>query len=138
MLVREARRQGVQHIVITHAMNPPIEMTIPQMQEAAREGAFIEFAGQSLRSRDAARARPAVCRRDPCRRAGIVHPVERSWPEDHAVADRRIRAVPQCAFGKGIHRRRAGSHGESQPGDAARPDAMTLVNAIYRAGHDGQ
>jgi predicted metal-dependent phosphotriesterase family hydrolase len=54
MLVREARRQGVQHIVITHAMNPPIEMTIPQMQEAAREGAFIEFAGQSLRSRDAA------------------------------------------------------------------------------------
>ena len=53
MLVREARRQGVQHIVITHAMNPPVEMTIPQMQEAAREGAFIEFAGQSLRSRDA-------------------------------------------------------------------------------------
>jgi uncharacterized protein DUF6282 len=54
LLVREGRRQGVQHMVITHAMNSPIEMTIPQMQEAAREGAFIEFAGQSLRSRDAA------------------------------------------------------------------------------------
>jgi predicted metal-dependent phosphotriesterase family hydrolase len=54
MLVREGRRQGVQHFVITHAMNSPIDMTIPQMQEAAREGAFIEFAGQSLRSRDAA------------------------------------------------------------------------------------
>ena len=53
MLVREGRRQGVQHMVITHAMNSPIEMTIPQMQEAAREGAYIEFAGQSLRSRDA-------------------------------------------------------------------------------------
>ncbi len=54
LLVREGRRQGVQHMVITHAMNSPIEMTIPQMQEAARQGAYIEFAGQSLRSRDAA------------------------------------------------------------------------------------
>jgi len=54
LLVREGRRQGVQHMVITHAMNSPIEMTIPQMQEAAREGAYIEFAGQSLRSRGAA------------------------------------------------------------------------------------
>ena len=53
MLVREGRRQGVQHMVITHAMTSPIEMTIPQMQEAAREGAYIEFVGQSLRSRDA-------------------------------------------------------------------------------------
>lgn len=54
MIVREGRRQGVQHMVITHAMTSPIEMTIPQMQEAAREGAFIEFVGQSMRSRDAA------------------------------------------------------------------------------------
>jgi hypothetical protein len=53
MIVREGRRQGVQHMVITHAMNSPIEMTIPQMQEAAREGAYLEFAGQSMRSRDA-------------------------------------------------------------------------------------
>ena len=29
--------------VVTHAMKSPIRMTIPQMQEAAREGAFIEF-----------------------------------------------------------------------------------------------
>jgi hypothetical protein len=43
MIVREARRQGVQHVVVTHAMKSPIRMTIPQMQEAAREGAFIEF-----------------------------------------------------------------------------------------------
>ena len=48
MLVREARRQGVQHMVITHAMNPPIEMTIPQMQEAAREGAYLEFVYNAL------------------------------------------------------------------------------------------
>ena len=43
MIVREAHRQGVQHIVVTHAMGSPIRMTIPQMQEAAREGAFIEL-----------------------------------------------------------------------------------------------
>jgi hypothetical protein len=43
MIVREAHRQGVPHIVVTHAMKSPIRMTIPQMQEAAREGAFIEF-----------------------------------------------------------------------------------------------
>ena len=43
MIVREAHRQGVEHFVVTHAMKSPIRMTIPQMQEAAREGAFIEF-----------------------------------------------------------------------------------------------
>jgi hypothetical protein len=54
ILVREARRQGVQHAVVTHAMNSPIEMSIAQMREAAHEGAFIEFVGGSMRSRDAA------------------------------------------------------------------------------------
>lgn len=43
MLVKEARRQGVEHIVVTHAMSPPVRMTIAQMQEAARDGAYIEF-----------------------------------------------------------------------------------------------
>lgn len=43
MLVREAKRQGVQHIVVTHAMSAPIRMTIPQMREAAGQGAFIEY-----------------------------------------------------------------------------------------------
>jgi len=53
MLLREARRQGVQHMVVTHAMNPPIQMTIPQMQEAAKLGAFIEFVGSSPVAADA-------------------------------------------------------------------------------------
>ena len=43
MIVREARRQGVLHVVVTHAMADPVRMTIPQMREAAREGAYIEF-----------------------------------------------------------------------------------------------
>jgi hypothetical protein len=33
----------VQHIVVTHAMAPQIAMTIAQMQQAASDGAFIEF-----------------------------------------------------------------------------------------------
>jgi hypothetical protein len=48
LIVREARRQGVQRIVITHAMQAPVRMTIPQMQEAAKQGAFIEFVYGSL------------------------------------------------------------------------------------------
>src|SRR3984893_17773581 len=43
MIVREGKRQGVQHIVVTHAMKAPVHMTIPQMQEAARAGAYIEL-----------------------------------------------------------------------------------------------
>jgi predicted metal-dependent phosphotriesterase family hydrolase len=53
MLLREGRRQGVRHMVVTHAMNAPIEMRVPQMQEAARLGAFIEFVGSTMRSADA-------------------------------------------------------------------------------------
>ena len=43
LIVREARRQGVEHVVVTHAMKAPVHMTIPQMQEAAAAGAFIEL-----------------------------------------------------------------------------------------------
>jgi len=43
MVVHEAHQRGVTHIVVTHAMAAPIRMTIPQMQAAARDGAFIEF-----------------------------------------------------------------------------------------------
>jgi len=52
MLVREAKRQGVQRIVITHAMNDPIRMSVPQMQEAASLGAFIEFVGGNIGDAD--------------------------------------------------------------------------------------
>jgi Family of unknown function (DUF6282) len=50
LLLREARQQGVRRMVVTHAMNPPISMTVPQMQEAAKQGAFIEFTGSSVRA----------------------------------------------------------------------------------------
>jgi hypothetical protein len=48
MLVREGRRQGVRHIVVTHAMQAPVLMNVEQMQAAAKEGAFIEFVSGSI------------------------------------------------------------------------------------------
>jgi hypothetical protein len=48
MIIREAQRQGVQHIVVTHAMMQPIHMPIARMQEAAKLGAYIEFAYNGL------------------------------------------------------------------------------------------
>jgi Family of unknown function (DUF6282) len=43
LVVHEARQRGVAHVVVTHAMAASVRMTIPQMQTAARDGAFIEF-----------------------------------------------------------------------------------------------
>jgi uncharacterized protein DUF6282 len=43
MLVREGRRLGVEHMVITHPMSASVKMNVVQMQEAAKTGAFLEM-----------------------------------------------------------------------------------------------
>jgi hypothetical protein len=43
MLIREARKQGVEHIVVTHALTVPVRMSIAQMKEAANMGAYLEL-----------------------------------------------------------------------------------------------
>jgi hypothetical protein len=48
LIVHEARRQSVAHIVVTHAMLAPVRMTVAQMREAAAEGAYIEFVYNGL------------------------------------------------------------------------------------------
>ncbi len=48
LLVQEARRQGVQQIVVTHAMLAPVRMSIAQMKQAAAQGAYIEFVYNAL------------------------------------------------------------------------------------------
>jgi hypothetical protein len=48
LLIREARRQGIAHIVVTHPMMSPIHMSIPEMQQAAAEGAYLEFVYNGL------------------------------------------------------------------------------------------
>lgn len=67
LIVREAKRLGVRHVVVTHAMISPVSMTITQMQTAARESALLEFVygatlGQKpeIRIADYARAIRAV------------------------------------------------------------------------------
>ena len=53
LLLREGRRLGVRHMVVTHAMNAPVLMDVPRMQEASTLGAFLEFVGGSLATADA-------------------------------------------------------------------------------------
>ena len=48
MLIREARRAGVERIVVTHAMIAPIHMSVAQMKEAAQQGAYLEFVYNAL------------------------------------------------------------------------------------------
>jgi hypothetical protein len=43
LLIREGKRQNIEHIVVTHPMMTPIHMSIDQMKEAAALGAYIEF-----------------------------------------------------------------------------------------------
>lgn len=47
-LVREAARRGVKGIVVTHAMLPPVSMTIEQVRQAAAAGAYVEFVGNAM------------------------------------------------------------------------------------------
>jgi Family of unknown function (DUF6282) len=48
LLLREAKKQGVKQMVVTHAILPPTSMNIEQMQEAAKLGAYIEFVYNGL------------------------------------------------------------------------------------------
>jgi hypothetical protein len=48
MLVREAKVEGVQHMVVTHAMLQPTHMSEAQMLDAAKMGAYIEFVYNGL------------------------------------------------------------------------------------------
>jgi hypothetical protein len=43
IIIREAKRQGVQNVLVTHAMSSPVNMSIAQMREAAKLGAYLEL-----------------------------------------------------------------------------------------------
>jgi Family of unknown function (DUF6282) len=49
MILREAREQGVRHMVVTHAMLAPVLMSVEQMRQAAALGAYLEFVYQESR-----------------------------------------------------------------------------------------
>ena len=46
LLIREARKLGIERIVVTHAVT--LNMSVPQMQEAAYLGAYVEFVYNAL------------------------------------------------------------------------------------------
>lgn len=48
MILREAKRQGVARMIVTHAMLAPVGMSIAQMREAAGLGAYLEFVYNGL------------------------------------------------------------------------------------------
>ncbi len=48
LLVREAKANGVRHMVVTHGMLQPTHMSDTQMLEAAKMGAYIEFVYNGL------------------------------------------------------------------------------------------
>ena len=48
MLVRESKKLGIAHMVVTHPLYAPIHMSIPDMQEAAKMGAYLEFCGNAI------------------------------------------------------------------------------------------
>jgi len=48
MLVREGKKLGIAQIVVTHPLFAPIHMSIPDMQEAARLGAYLELCGNAV------------------------------------------------------------------------------------------
>ena len=43
MVIKEARARGIEHVVATHGMAGPTNLSVPQAQQAARMGAYIEF-----------------------------------------------------------------------------------------------
>lgn len=44
LIIQEAKRQGVQHVMVTHALtNPGGPLSIPEIQQAAKMGAYIEL-----------------------------------------------------------------------------------------------
>src|SRR5713226_6083496 len=48
LLIRAAKDLGIDRIVVTHAMLPPVKMTIEQMKQATAMGAYLEFVYNAL------------------------------------------------------------------------------------------
>ena len=111
-IIREARRQGVEHIVVTHAMLPPVGMSIAQMQEAAKEGAYLEFVYNALIGPNKAFEIGDVREGDPRRGAAALHPVERSRAGRESAASGRAGGILQ-----GAARRRNSGRGDRPDGE---------------------
>jgi predicted metal-dependent phosphotriesterase family hydrolase len=48
LLIQEAKKRRVDHILVTHAMLAPVGMNVDEMKQAVKLGAFLEFAYNAL------------------------------------------------------------------------------------------
>jgi len=47
LLIRAAKQRGIQRIIVTHPLPSPVAMSVEQQMEAARMGAYLEYAFQA-------------------------------------------------------------------------------------------
>lgn len=47
LLIRAAKQRGIQRIIVTHPLPPPVAMSVEQQMEAAKMGAYLEYAFQA-------------------------------------------------------------------------------------------
>ncbi len=61
LIIAEAKRQGVEHVLVTHAMNSPGgSMSLDEMREAARLGALLELVHSPLTDEQLLREAEAI------------------------------------------------------------------------------
>jgi len=70
MLLREGRQQNVRQMIVTHAIQAPVLMSVAQMKEAASLGAFVEFVGGAPEDKGAAARLDGIA--DAIRQVGVA------------------------------------------------------------------
>jgi hypothetical protein len=97
MLVREAKRRGINRIIVTHGMLPPVAMTPVQMREAGQLGAKVEFVYNAMIGANKAYDMPTCARA--IREVGPEHCILSS---DLGQAGNPLHADGLAAFIKGL------------------------------------
>ena len=60
LIIQEARRQGVRNILVTHAISREVGMSVAEMRQAAKLGAYLEFVWVRPESDGAKAYAPAI------------------------------------------------------------------------------
>src|SRR5262245_8620561 len=119
MLLREGQRQGVRRMVVTHAMLAPVLMSVDQMQQAAKLGAFIEFVGGSLATSDA-----------DARLTRFTEAIRRIGPESCILSSdlgQQGNALPPDGFGAFLVAMRAKGFSEADVDRMSKQNPATLL-----------
>jgi hypothetical protein len=131
MLVREGRKQGIAQIVVTHPMDAPIHMSLAEMQEAARLGAYVELCGNAVlptHPKDRQSPGGGVCEDHPRGRPRTHHPFRRLRADDSPAVPGGVETVSRHPE-QGRHwQRRDRSDGKEESGDFARAEIARPSN----------